>query len=49
MFSIFLENIEEQKIPRKWEFFIYAGAERIELPQEVLETPVLPLYDAPII
>ena len=26
-----------------------AGAERIELPSKVLETPILPLYDAPMI
>ena len=25
-----------------------AGAERIELPSKVLETPMLPLYHAPI-
>ena len=27
---------------------VFAGAARIELTQEVLETPVLPLYDAPM-
>jgi hypothetical protein len=29
-------------------YFLFAGAERIELPPEVLETPVLPLNYAPI-
>ncbi len=43
--NLFFHEITKKVIAR---MTFQAGAERIELPSAVLETDVLPLYDAPI-